>query len=241
MSAPRKRGSRAVYGAGGTMNFQPGPETICWNGLRQSEATLLTKRLLNPAAQKHSAAEPGVVPFAVPGPLSRGIDIAADVGDEILLKKILSFGAVFHRNPGAGKLATAEDDVPLDEAVVTAVDGNGPFQAVIDRVADQLELIARVRGIQGAPEMMDMQGIASDVVGARIERCRARAAEILKLNVVYVYVGAMGEQRVAAGARGIFRTNDDVSREVAQRVAGVLCRRSTRSGCRRHLFAPRWS
>jgi hypothetical protein len=29
MSAPRKPGARVVYGAGGTMNFQPGPETIC--------------------------------------------------------------------------------------------------------------------------------------------------------------------------------------------------------------------
>ena len=73
MSAPRKRGLRAVVRRGGVMNFQPGPETICWNGLRQSDATLLTKRLLKPAPQKHSAADPGVVPSAVPGPLSRGL------------------------------------------------------------------------------------------------------------------------------------------------------------------------
>ena len=62
-----------MYGAAGTMNFQPGPDTICCTGLRQLEATLLMKRLLKPAAQKHSAADPGVVPSAVLGPLSRGL------------------------------------------------------------------------------------------------------------------------------------------------------------------------
>ena len=55
------------------MNFQPGPETICCTGLRQLDATLFTNRLLKPLAQKHSAADPGVVPSSVLGPLWRGL------------------------------------------------------------------------------------------------------------------------------------------------------------------------
>ena len=170
-----------------------------------------------------------------------GINVPANVGDEILLKKVLSFRSVLHRNSGASELRPAEDDVLLDKAVVAAVDCNGPFQAVINGIADKLKLIPGVRRVYRSPKMMNMQRIASDVVGARIERCRASPAEILKLNIVDIYVGAIREQRMTAGAgRGL------TERMMTFRVRLPTCGRSFVPSLKTVAvplasFAPRWS
>ena len=145
-----------MYGAAGTMNFQPGPVATCCVGLRQSEATLLMKRLLKPLLQKHSAADPGVDPSSVLGPLFLALIFSSNIGDEVLFKEVLGFSAVLHGNAGSGKLAAAEDHILLDKSVVTAMHCDGPFQAIVYRVADKLKLISGIGRICWAPKMVSM-------------------------------------------------------------------------------------
>ena len=95
------------------------------------------KRLLNPAAQKHSAANTAAVPSAVPGKLSRGVDI-----------RLLMLATKFSSNkfsvsvpsstamPAPLNSASAEHHVLFDQAVMTSMDGYWPFQAVVHGVPD---------------------------------------------------------------------------------------------------------
>ena len=85
-----------------------------------------------------------------------GVDIPPNIRHEVLFNEVLSFRAVLDGNTRTGKLAAAEDNILLDESVVTAMNCHRPFQAIVYRVADELELISGICRIWWAPEMVRM-------------------------------------------------------------------------------------
>ena len=148
----------------------------------------------------------------------RVVRLAHAAQREVVVEDVEAFRPVLGRDRGA---VVVVDDVVLDQPVVAAVDGDAPLElrldrAAIHRIAQQRELVAVGRRRQRAARVMHVHRVAADVVGACVvQRQVGRAPQVLEQHVADVHVGHVVGERVAAGAGGILRADDDVAGQVA--------------------------
>ena len=118
----------------------------------------------------------------------------------------------------------AIDHVAVDQAEARAVEGNGPLFRILNRVADEIELVSGVRRILRSQEVMQVDGVAPDLIradmrghfigveGRAIEVAkRVGASQILKSGELDIDVGACRVHRVAARTIGVLGANDHIA------------------------------
>ena len=111
--------------------------------------------------------------------------------------------------------------------MVTVVDRDAPLGRPIDRVADERELIAVGRRGLGSEIVMEVDGIAADLILAELDEASARVelgvvehahfrpAHVSHLDVSQIDVGARHENHVTTSAHRILGPDHDIAADIA--------------------------
>ena len=123
-------------------------------------------------------------------------------------------------------LARVIDHVVVDEAEARIVDVNGPLLRVVNRVADELELITGVGRVHRAHQILEVDRVAAAFIRANVRHCAAGIegrvvddAEIIgaprsfEARVFDIHVGPRGEQHLPARSLRILGLHDHVAVE----------------------------